>query len=395
MRFRCLAWINLGACQPELYFVYTARKFITKWSILRASLLFLQFLTASMLCSTNSSAMQFSFIGLENGEYLILGSGIIESGDNFQLQVLLDELVASGAHEFDRYKIEMDSIGGSLSEALLIGRVLNKFGVATIIRGNAQCLSACAIAYLGGTLNYAVAQGTGRFLEEGAKLGFHGFSAKDDRVVVANETLKVARIFNGLIGEYTNELDSIDFGWLSVALTFSEDKFRFVNRFEDIFALGIELENFKRPLPNDWYFNACTAVTNSILTKYTQWENEGRILSEAKVIASIAEIRNRLQSVRFSKNKDVLRALKDLPDILAIDIIVGQDTGIAAERPILEAVSVPLERGAGFYYDDCITLRSKNSIWVMILDDVFRRVKYSRFDLNVGFDQGAELWSVN
>ena len=42
-------------------------------------------------------------------------------------------------------------------------------------------------------------------------------------------------------------------------------------------------------------------------------------------------------------------------------------------KPILDARSIGLERGAGFYYETCLDVRSKDMLAVILLDGVGHR----------------------
>lgn len=113
-------------------------------------------------------------------------SGPIEEGDADRLRVLLARLKKTAPPTSDRpLTIELSSIGGDLYEGLKIGYLLREYSVATVVRAKDLCLSACALAFLGGTANR-----TGplfvpsRSIEIGGQVGFHNviLSANSDRL---------------------------------------------------------------------------------------------------------------------------------------------------------------------------------------------------------------------
>jgi hypothetical protein len=56
------------------------------------------------------------------------------------------------------------SPGGNAAAGVLIGRAIRKKGFQTIVPTSVKCISACALAWLGGAR---------RFMGEGARIGFH------------------------------------------------------------------------------------------------------------------------------------------------------------------------------------------------------------------------------
>ncbi len=93
-----------------------------------------------------------------------------------------------GSGSYDRFRksvtrmkpvlIVLDGPGGRLLEAILIGREIRRRGIATAIRKNRTCASACAVIYLSGRKKYA---------GQGAAIGLHSASdGEGHRDVAAN-----------------------------------------------------------------------------------------------------------------------------------------------------------------------------------------------------------------
>lgn len=119
-------------------------------------------------------------------------SGPLETGDAVKLSAFMDRLVASGeydgltASEYSysrsnarfynekRYRICLDSQGGSFTEALKIADYVSQ-ALGTAIPRGAQCFSACAIIFMAGSWNTESDEGVrvDRYLHAGGELGFH------------------------------------------------------------------------------------------------------------------------------------------------------------------------------------------------------------------------------
>lgn len=140
------------------------------------------------LLSESATAADFSFVGLKNGpiaEARFRMKGDIQQGD---VQRLDEALQSSGiTHAQDPWRrivVALDSAGGSYHEGLDLALAFRRRGLATVVRSGNRCLSACAIAFLGGTALPKDPNPVGddeplpdqlpeRSIEPGAILGFH------------------------------------------------------------------------------------------------------------------------------------------------------------------------------------------------------------------------------
>lgn len=133
-------------------------------------------LAALLLLPTLSFAMEFRFHGDHPEGCMVTATGPILPGDADRLRAMLP-----GDSEFRQYvtdtpRLCFDSPGGSFVEGLAIARHLRNTGVAAHIPRGASCLSACAIAFLGGSArNFedALIDIRDRSLHSTARLGFH------------------------------------------------------------------------------------------------------------------------------------------------------------------------------------------------------------------------------
>lgn len=105
-------------------------------------------------------------------------TGLIELGDAERLRALLNELQAVRPPKpgMPLATIELSSLGGDLSEGVRIGELLRGYKVVAVVRRQDLCLSACALALLGGnTVRSAAAYPFDCNVEVGGKVAFHNF----------------------------------------------------------------------------------------------------------------------------------------------------------------------------------------------------------------------------
>ncbi|WP_308916168.1 hypothetical protein [Jannaschia sp. LMIT008] len=86
-----------------------------------------------------------------------------------------DRIVAA-LLEGDPAFVTLDSPGGSVSDALLIGRTVRAEGIATIVRDGAVCMSACP---------YILAGGVRRTAGDDARIGVHQHSFGESTILPA------------------------------------------------------------------------------------------------------------------------------------------------------------------------------------------------------------------
>lgn len=92
------------------------------------------------------------------GDDLIAITGQIAPGDGDRFVAWLEEARPQAT------QVALDSSGGSVSDALAIGRSIRSVGLSTTIQDGAVCLSACP---------YILAGGRERLVEEGGVVGVH------------------------------------------------------------------------------------------------------------------------------------------------------------------------------------------------------------------------------
>ncbi|MFZ5782683.1 MAG: hypothetical protein ACOY4R_20980 [Pseudomonadota bacterium] len=113
----------------------------------------------------------------------------MEAGDADRMRHVLEGLRRTSARPEGRplADVELSSSGGDLLEGIALGYLFREFEVATIVRRSDICLSSCALAFLGGTIERRPPIPlTSRTIEIGGQVAFHSYSA--DVAAIASET---------------------------------------------------------------------------------------------------------------------------------------------------------------------------------------------------------------
>jgi hypothetical protein len=324
----------------------------------------------------------------------VLATGPIVAGDatRFRRFVAQNRL----AEGFDDVTVQLNSPGGALLEGIALGVAIQEARIITRVARGDECSSACALAFLGGTRRYATAIGPSRQIEFGAMLGFHGFRMATSTIRLENDTISTSRVLTALILEYASRMGGIDLGWLARSLNVPPDRLQIVRRPSDIAALGITLEGLPRTIPEAWHHNACRWVVAGLVPILDGWGN--RVGSGAAVLPTVRALRDVIVGGRFPSGP-IAEFAATLPDDQAIDLALGSSFNLAMRRPILDARIVPLERGAGFYFDRCVAIRSNSIISILLIDDIGNRIYRQDFSesTRVSFqlamrDREAPLW---
>jgi hypothetical protein len=332
-------------------------------------------------------AMTFSL-----NKHTVIAGGEIVSGDARALKAFLK----SGGIKSDvdnSFEIVLSSPGGNLFEGMNLGRVIREAGLSTTVARAQTCASACALAYLGGFFIGAAADAIGRQLEYGALLGFHGFAVERDKVILMNESLESSRVVSALILAYAEEMGGVDLGWLAQKLNVSASAMYFARTPADIKALSISVIGLPRRFPEQWHLNVCRKAIEPFRPQPDRIEDRTKGRSEA--IRTIKELRQAVIRGRFGDSSTGL-LFESLGDSDALDLVMAEPFYLNQKKPILDARSVELERGAGLYFDRCLVVRSKASVGAILLDAVGQRVILKEFDENAGtlalYPDDQQLW---
>ena len=160
-----------------------------------------------------------------DGGKIIVISGSINFGD--------DRRFANIAAQARNGIVFFNSPGGSLDAAIRIGKVIRVMGLVTNVADSDICVSACALAWLGGSA---------RFMSPSAKVGFH--AAYVDNL----GEKEVSSVGNAIVGGYLN-----GFGFSENAIAYvtspPPEKVRWLT-FDDAAKVGIEVKRGLEPRPS-------------------------------------------------------------------------------------------------------------------------------------------------
>lgn len=344
--------------------------------ILGTALIFL----AIGIASTNVDALTFRREGDR-----IEATGSFEQGDTARFAAFLRR---SQRPDDDGWPaISFNSPGGSLTEGILLGRLLRQYSITSLVKRGGECYSACAVAFLGGTQAYTTGSGVGRYLEVGAKLGFHGFSSGSERVVLLNEAFDVARIINGIIVQYASGMKDVDIALLSELITVDPRNIRIVNTPRELRGLGIVVNGPMPPRPANWALNACGRhVEQARPLKDGTLEDRISSMSERKIVGSQAEFRQLLLTELYKEATRQLLARLPPTELISLAIVV---------TPKYPLQRIAVQRGAGLYYDYCYAFESEYLVGTVetVLIDELGGSKETRFHGPLGwYADNSPLW---
>ena len=153
-----------------------------------------------------ASAADIRLVDSYHGPCHAVLSGLIEPGDVDRLRAILPGDGTDAGYATMRVTLCLNSPGGSFPEGLAIARYLRQTGIGTHVAAGDECLSACALAFLGGTTLWfedeLFAYAT-RNLHPLARLGFH--APRLDLAPGQYNEREVTRAF-GLALEATTEI---------------------------------------------------------------------------------------------------------------------------------------------------------------------------------------------
>ena len=204
-------------------------------------------------------------------------SGPIEEGDADKLRVILTRLKTTTPPTLDRplATIELSSAGGDVYEGLKIGYLLREYSVASVVRARDLCLSACALAFLGGTGSRAGPIFVpSRSIDIGGQVGFHNFSlntnselvpeAKDARagLIVG---FSMARGGASALVRYATTM-GIDMSFVASMLGRSPEQWEYIDRAQTFMALQVCPIGAKPPRqsPAATAANICNNATSGL-----------------------------------------------------------------------------------------------------------------------------------
>ena len=306
---------------------------------------FLTVLACLLLCS-DAAALTFRY-----KDHQVEAEGLIEPGDTARLAAYVETLRT----DVDGWRriVSLNSSGGSLAEGLLMGQFFREKRISTLVRRGNICHSACALAFLGGTQANTVDTDVGRYLEVGAKLGFHGFSSGTERVVLLNEAFDSARVIYGLLIAYASEMQRIDLALFAEFLSVDPASIRIISTPHELNGLGIKIKEPLPPRPANWALHTCARHVSKV-RPIRDWPLHERIPPDepSTIATNSLQLRQMLLRDLYGGDSGIAGTLSKLSTDDLIELALG---GVTPKFPVYR---ISVVRGAGFYYDYCYAFQS-------------------------------------
>ncbi len=278
--------------------------------------------------------------------------GPFRQGDSEAMRRVLASLKAAAEAPADGplATVELSSLGGDLIEGLKVGYLFRDYNVATVVRKRDICLSACALAFLGGTAANGSAAQSERLpshrLEIGAKLGFHAFylnpnSAQaptaDDPVQGRRQGFTEARAATTAVMLYAADL-GIDPRFVASMMSKQQDEFAYTNTNEEFLTLKVCPIGLDRPGidPVEQALNICNHSTG--------WADPAKP-SQVRTMTARQAKRYMLENIQ--KNMSSLKMNGALSDQLASYPVMRDERAIDKLYADLRAAGVRLPEIVG------------------------------------------------
>lgn len=187
----------------------------------------------AVFAASPAAALTFE-IGGEDSRW-VYALGVIEDGDTERLFDLV--------HDQDGVThVVLQSHGGSVVEAMRLGRLIRSFDMNTLVDPDGYCLSACFFAFAGGL---------DRGVPTTARLGVHQFSGTAEGES-ADRAQALAQTLTADLLAYVDEM-GLDVGVMAAALRTAPDDMHVFSRHEleqlSIDALAMRMTQRKAPCP--------------------------------------------------------------------------------------------------------------------------------------------------
>jgi len=277
-------------------------------------------------------------------------TGMFEQGDSEVLRRILASLDRRARRLPDAplATIELSSSGGDLVEGLKTGYLFSEFDVATVVRKGDLCLSACALAFLGGTSSHLPPhRSPSCSLQIGGTLGFHNFAAStdalrrklgsDDGQTSERQGFYMARAGAALLMQYAADM-GIDQAFVAQLLSRATESFDYLTTVRGFLALRVCPIGLGRPK-----ISLADQATN-ICNHSTGWLSPVTSLQTRSMTAKQARL-NLLEYIQSNMQSFNVRGA--LADQLASYSVMRVDRGVENLYADLRAAGVPLPEIVG------------------------------------------------
>lgn len=262
-----------------------------------ARLLFVAF--GAFAVSQPSLALTISVEELDASKAFVLVSGTFEASDS--LTPFVQAVQRAGGQGVT---VVFNSPGGNPSKAIELGRLIRTLGLSTIQPRALECVSACALAFMGGVSRMA----------ETGSIGVHKSSFSDISGISVDDAVSYIQHQTAETIGYLTEM-GIDPGLLQLSLRYERDDMRYLSKSE-MKQYRVITEDLD-PSPSV----AAAAPTRQ--TSAPPAASESAALSENRIAVDDNRFKVPLAtsgSLRVPKGKEFLRAAEDQssPKLMAI-----------------------------------------------------------------------------
>lgn len=344
------------------------------------------------------------------GDIEIRLNGRIDLGDSSKLESFLIAIQNENAGFIVNPTLALNSKGGSFIEGLRIGRLLRKYGVSTLVRSNAECYSACAIAFLGGTMFYAASgPGISRRLEIGGTIGFHAYYISPDANRLVRSTVlepylgfELSKVLASMLAGYATQMN-VSSDWIEKTLARGPMELYLVSTIGDILDLGIEIESPPRVslIDSSQAVNICNHATSYRRPLSPKGRNENGKASVRKLSSLEAKkvfLQHTAEHTRPSRfSREITNALEtnegEIINNIFNDFRTLSSVGVptmdldVGENFLIDGWDIV---GGGFYVTGClVNVKIKDGEHVNA-DAILLRT----FGLSEPFNRINQVWSI-
>ncbi|QLF72076.1 hypothetical protein FE840_020755 (plasmid) [Peteryoungia desertarenae] len=169
--------------------------------------------------------LRYSSAETDTGITFVVVSGEFDFADDLSR-------FAAKVDSVDAIAVTFDSPGGNVTKAMELGRIIRALGLATIQPRDSECSSACALAFLGGTM---------RFAQPGS-IGVHRSSFAGAGSLDVDDAVAGIQQMTAMVMAYIAEMGA-DPALLGVALQYDSSDMRYLSASE-MTQYRITKENF-------------------------------------------------------------------------------------------------------------------------------------------------------
>jgi hypothetical protein len=163
--------------------------------------------------------------------------------------------------------VSFDSPGGAMEEGIKIGEFLAESAVATVLRQGETCVSACALAFLGGRSFWptgGVGFFLGRYLEPGARLGFHSTAFEGEELAALaargqfTMPVEMTRVSLKTLADYL-EKNGVSSSAIIEVMGTPNKEFKYISSANDLFNFNINMTPMRQENLNvrEAIYSAC------------------------------------------------------------------------------------------------------------------------------------------